>query len=232
MCVPPAPTSSQVRKAGSRLRKILRGDLPIEQLEACLDVIALHRQAYQKPLLAANVGMRRYAEQVGVEAKVTQRLKRMATIIEKVTDRESNMSLARMRDIGGVRVVVESLDDLRRLQAHIEATREGVETIDYVKEPRASGYRAVHLICPYGPDCRLIEVQLRTRLMHKWAEMVEEVSAIVGVNRKQDGDSQFHRWARLYSRKIEAQELGKPDDITDNEWKQAWEDMLAEGSRK
>lgn len=209
----------------------MRGELPADELESCLDIIALHRQSHAQPMLTANVAMRRYAQQVGVEARVTQRLKRMQTIIEKVTQREAEMNLARMRDIGGVRVVVGNLEDLRKLQTHIEQRRrrQRVDTIDYVDQPRESGYRAVHLVCWFGKDPRPVEIQLRTPAMHTWAEMVEEVSAIVGVNRKQDGTSAFHRWARMYSGILEAQELGRQSPVSEDEWQRAWDDMLREG---
>ena len=42
---------------------------------------------------------------------------------------------------------------------------------DYISSPRASGYRAVHLVVTY--DGRCVEIQLRTRLMHEWAVAVE-----------------------------------------------------------
>lgn len=223
------PSRSQVTRAGSNLRKISRGELPEDLLEANLEVIAQHRRAHAQPMLTANVAMRRYAEQIGIEAKVTQRLKRMQTIIEKVTMRENTMNLANMRDIGGVRVVVTTLSDLRALQSLIESKREGVTTVDYVANPRSSGYRAVHLICSFGREPRPVEIQLRTEPMHRWAEMVEEVSSIVGANRKQDGDTPFHRWALMYSQILEAEELGKPRPVTDHDWKTAWRQMLSEG---
>jgi len=54
-------------------------------------------------MLNANNGMRRYAQAAGVGVQVTQRLKRMETIVAKLTDYESKMNLSRMRDIGGGR---------------------------------------------------------------------------------------------------------------------------------
>ena len=86
---------------------------------------------------------------------------------------------------------------MRRLQEKVTARRRrnGVETIDYVAEPRQSGYRAVHLICMYSGKgvSRPVEVQLRTPAMHSWAVMVEEVSARLGVNHKQDGHTRVPR---------------------------------------
>ena len=120
------PSNSQVEKADRQLRKIFRGEKPTEALEHCREVVERHRQTYARLMLNANIGVRRYAQELGIEAQATQRLKRMQTIIEKLTERESRMNLARMHDIGGVRVVVDDLDALRRLQGEGggEATQE------------------------------------------------------------------------------------------------------------
>ena len=184
-------------------------------------------------MLNANIGMRRYAQELGVDAQVTQRLKRMQTIIEKLAARESQMNLARMRDIGGVRVVVENLEILRLFQKTVVAKRrrDGVKVIDYVSEPRQSGYRAVHLICNWKGkgQVRPVEVQLRTVTMHRWAVVVEEFSAREGVNHKQDGYTPFHRWALLYSRRLEAAECGELTGVSDDEFQAAWAAMMKDG---
>lgn len=225
-----APSRSQVEKAGKRLRRIFRGELPRGELRACLEIIERHRQTHTGPMLNANNGMRRYAQAAGVGVQVTQRLKRMETIVAKLTDYESKMNLSRMRDIGGVRLVVDTLNELRSLQAKVveKRRRYGVEVIDYVAQPRRSGYRAVHLICTYSSRgvARPVEVQLRTRAMHAWADMVEQVSSSLGVNHKKDGYTPFHRWALLWSRRVEAVELGQPSPVTDADFKRAWDRML------
>lgn len=181
-------------------------------------------------MLNANRGMRRYAQTAGVEVQITQRLKRMETIVAKLTDYESRMSLSRMRDIAGVRLVVGTLSELRRLQAEIveKRRRDGVKVIDYVSQPRTSGYRAVHLVCTYSSKgvARPVEVQLRTQAMHAWADMVEQASGTLGVNHKKDGYTPFHEWARLWSRRVEAVELGRPSPVTDEDFKRAWDRLI------
>ncbi|EPH06253.1 hypothetical protein HMPREF1531_00903 [Propionibacterium sp. oral taxon 192 str. F0372] len=224
-----SPSKSQVERAGKQLRRIKRGEADETLLEGCLDVIERYRQTYVKPMIACNVAMRRFTDALAIEATVTQRLKRMSTIVEKLTGRESQMNLANMRDIAGVRVVVRELGDLRRLQDYIEQRRRssGVKIIDYVEDPRSSGYRAVHLICDYGTEpSRPVEIQLRTIVMHQWAEMVEGASDMLGFNYKQDGNSSFHQWAVLLSRVFAARELDKMADVTSNELEDAWKAML------
>lgn len=101
-----------------------------------------------------------------------------------------------MQDIAGVRAVVPDLEDLRTLQRHIESRwhadtpgTKGVvdptETDDYIKQPRDSGYRAVHLVVEYN-GC-LVEVQLRTGNQHFWAELSERVSRQIDIELKAGG---------------------------------------------
>ncbi|WP_408608495.1 RelA/SpoT domain-containing protein [Actinomyces slackii] len=83
----------------------------------------------------------------GIEAEVSQRLKRMPTIVEKIALRESRLDLSRMQDIGGCRVVLptEGADPVYRVDSIVndhwgEAVK---KRSDYVTNPRRSGYRAI-----------------------------------------------------------------------------------------
>jgi len=104
--------------------------------------------------------------------RVSQRLKRVPTIIDKLR-REPTMQLGNMQDIGGCRAVVADLDELRRVERRLKKNRPPVAVYDYVASPRPSGYRSVHVVITY--DDRLIEVQLRTQVMHSWAIAVERL---------------------------------------------------------
>jgi putative GTP pyrophosphokinase len=112
---------------------------------------------------------------------IAQRLKRLPTIIDKL-GRYPSMSLSRMQDIGGVRVVVNSIKEVRELQIQYQdETRfdhELVREDDYILLPKEDGYRGVHLVYRYNNtrykeafqyNGLLIELQLRTKLQHTWA---------------------------------------------------------------
>lgn len=77
------------------------------------------------------------------------------------------MALGKMGDIGGCRAVLDSVDEVRRVEARLRKNRPPVDCRDYIVTPKESGYRAVHLVVVYGE--RRIEVQLRIRFMHEWA---------------------------------------------------------------
>lgn len=180
------PSKSQVKRAGSNLRKYLRGDLTDQGVyQRSLDTMELWRRAYAGPLVRANNGLRHRARALGIDAEVTQRLKRSQTILEKLR-REPTLDLSRMQDIGGCRAVVETKDDLRQLEARILQSLTPVTHTDYIEYPRESGYRGVHIVVPYQE--RSIELQLRTQVMHEWALATEHYSQLQGVNLKQDGE--------------------------------------------
>ncbi len=143
------PSKSQVKKAGSGLRRYLRGDLSDEAAVLhALDVMEAWRRAHYIPLVTANNGLRSRARTAGVAAEVTQRLKRRQTILEKL-QREPTLDLSRMQDIGGCRAVVANMDDLRRLEERITDRLPVINYSDYTVDPRMSGYRAVHIAVQY-----------------------------------------------------------------------------------
>ena len=115
-------------------------------------------------------------------ALVAQRIKRLPSIVSKL-QREAQMRLSQMQDIGGCRAVVLNMTQLGKLQAELEGLKWNHEKLtpkDYLKYPKPSGYRGIHLKYKYvgvGDKCAFnglkIEIQLRTLLQHKWATAVE-----------------------------------------------------------
>ena len=87
-----------------------------------------------------------------------------------------------MQDVGGCRAVLSSIDEIRRVERRLKKNRPPVRVSDYIAEPRDSGYRGVHVIVEY--DNRMIEVQLRTQVMHEWAITVERLSGRLGEDLK------------------------------------------------
>lgn len=110
----------------------------------------------------------------GKSVLVTQRLKRLPTIIDKICNRESSMNLSRLQDVAGIRIITEDIQQLQRLYKEIASLPYLKKSpTDYITAPRSSGYRGVHFI--YERDGFLTEVQLRTYLQHLWATTVETV---------------------------------------------------------
>jgi hypothetical protein len=187
--VVPQYTKGQVNRAG----EILAADLPI--LDVDLDewfpaslVLANWRGCHAYPINTFQATLRAKLKQIDPKALVAQRLKRTPSIIAKL-QRFKGMQLSRMQDIGGLRAVVSSMTELRALQKAYESTRfahEQLPTKDYISQPKADGYRSIHLIYRYHNDLApeynglSIELQIRTKTQHAWATAVETMGTYLG----------------------------------------------------
>ena len=176
------PSRSAVNRAGEKLALASAddADLPIE---AC-EVAATWRELHAEPLVWLTMSIRGR-----VETPVSYRLKRLPQIATKLA-RSGNMALARMQDIGGCRLVVDSQSDVdlalaaveRRAAPHYEVVR----VTDYRRDGRQrTGYRAAHVML--RRDGFVIELQIRTRRQHAWAEAVERAANRTGYKLK-DGE--------------------------------------------
>lgn len=133
---------------------------------------------------------------------VAQRLKRTPSIVAKLK-RFPDMNLARMQDIGGLRVVLPSMKEVRRLHEYYLSARLPHEAVlppkDYIDEPKADGYRSLHQVFKYQNkkrpelDGMRIELQIRTKLQHAWATAVETLGLIENASFKTGGGSDDYK---------------------------------------
>ena len=116
----------------------------------------------------------------------SRRLKRLTSILYKL-DINPEMKLGGMQDIGGLRVVVPTVDALNRALDVLKETKpEGFELVkimNYIDTPKTSGYRSIHFIYKFISDSNdtngmKVELQVRTKLQHNWAMAVETAGLI------------------------------------------------------
>lgn len=98
----PIYTKSQIEKAGKIL---LDASISTEQKKESLDILNNWRASHAYPLQVIASNLRRNNQ----NAIVVQRLKRLDSILYKL-ERFPKMSLYRMQDLGGCRVIVDSVD--------------------------------------------------------------------------------------------------------------------------
>lgn len=169
---------SQIIKAG----KIIRNDDSTpEQISKATKVIDNWRAAHSYPLHVIYIHLRRLAES-DPDIIVAERLKRLESIVNKLK-REPSMSLWTMQDLGGCRFIVPTLEQVYHYANKYMKSRirhKYIQTYDYIKEPKKSGYRSLHIVYQFQSDTKstynknmLIELQFRTRLQHLWATAVE-----------------------------------------------------------
>lgn len=173
------------------------------------------------------MSLRRRASLVDPDATVSQRIKRLPSITQKI-ERYPGMRFSRMQDIGGCRAVLTDADAVRKA---FDIYREGngkhelSRVDDYMDDkPKESGYRGVHLVYKYRSDRKTtynglsVEVQLRTRLQHAWATAVETVGFFTSQALKSSaGSEDWLRFFALMSCEIASREgttpvPGTPDD--------------------
>lgn len=129
---------------------------------------------------------------------VGQRLKRLPQIASKL-ERFPSMRLTQMEDIAGCRAVLFNNREIDAVARKMQQYWRIRWVSDYRRDGKpTTGYRGVHYIVERRD--RLVEVQLRTRGQHLWAETVESVASRTGINLKDgDGPSELLEYFALAS---------------------------------
>ena len=213
----PEYTRTQVKNAGNRIRANSLTDHDEK-------IIENWRSSHNHILNTWFVTLVHRIERVDFPIFLGQRLKRKNTIYDKLRrPKTQSMSLERMYDIAGCRMVFENMDDLYNFRdSMLTETRFGHKRIkkhhkDYVEKAKDSGYRGIHDIYSYKGDPRrnrirsaisrkepwdglFIEIQYRTKYQHAWATAVE-VADIIKKSRTKFSDdadaeqNQFFKYA-------------------------------------
>lgn len=169
---------NQIIKAGKTIKK---ASATTSEIGHATKVIDNWRASHAFPMHVIYMHLRRMRKSNN-EIVVAERLKRHDSIVNKLK-REPTMSLWAMQDLGGCRFIVPTVDDVYYYANKYENSRkrhELVSSYDYIKQPKASGYRSLHCVYKYHSDSvdtynknMLIEIQFRTHLQHLWATAVE-----------------------------------------------------------
>lgn len=198
----PKYSKSEINKAGSIIADPSSSK---EDRDSALTILNNWRAAHAYPLqvICSNLRLR------NPEAIVVQRLKRLDSIIGKI-ERFPDMSLYRMQDLGGCRVIVDTIDQVYEAIEKYKSSR--IRHIlkreyDYIQNPKDSGYRSYHMVYQFQSDKKetynknmLIEIQFRTKLQHIWATAVEMMGIYTKSNLKSSiGDEDILRFFILVS---------------------------------
>ena len=144
--------------------------------------------------------------EAGITADVVGRPKHIYSIVNKM--RIKRLTFDQVRDVRGLRVIVQSMPDCyQALSAiHQEWTAVAGDYDDYIARPKPNGYQSLHTVVS-DEHGRALEVQIRTKQMHESAELglaahwryKEGGKPTAGKPRGQgqdDGDAQRVAWLR------------------------------------
>ncbi len=222
---PKAISKSSVNRAAESVLEILdrhdnSTDMPITEAKEfvhAIDLMSKFRAQHSYPMQLSTNGLRQMVQTVTGAQTVAQRLKRMPQIINKLL-RYSGMKLARMQDIGGCRAILASDNEIDEVATRIRKSKawKVKNEYDYRVEPKATGYRALHIVAERTPPDwvagRLVEVQLRTPGQHAWAETVERAAVKTGYELKDGvGPRELVEYLRIASELFAAIEEGEVD---------------------
>lgn len=111
------------------------------------------------------------------------RLKTAESIADKLEKKGYEISpknaLKHLSDLAGVRVICSSVEQVHAMEDFLCECEDFtiVRKKDYISFPKKNGYRSIHLIAempvPHekGGDKIHVEIQLRTKEMHGWAQL-------------------------------------------------------------
>ena len=200
-------SKTRVDKAGKTLLKYIstpEKKWGVDEKEA-VKVVNNFRACHAYPINTFQATLRKKISLLTTNYLVAQRLKRLVSTVLKL-GRLEKMRLSQMQDIGGLRAVLPSLKMVRKLEKDYLATKFQHNLYlsrDYIKNPKSSGYRGIHLVYKYknllNPkyDGLFIELQIRTRMQHIWATAVETMGTYVKYSLKSSEGPQ--NWLDFFS---------------------------------
>jgi putative GTP pyrophosphokinase len=176
-------------------------------MQAALRVLAEYRAGFRDPLRKVTLCVADFAMQESSQPVVTARPKTVDRIVGKLV-RLATMRLSQMEDIGGCRAKLPGgMSEVRAILHRIQDTWPDADVIDYVAEPKATGYRALHVL--REQDGRMIEIQLRTAGQNRWADVVEATADRLGYALKDGkGPPELARYFERAAYKIALEEEG------------------------
>lgn len=201
-------SKSKVKKAGECIRKNESGQ------EEAIEIIQQYRAAHLYPLTIIKNLVWKHSKKISSNAVIARRLKRLPTIIDKLKRKTldgitpNSISVTRMSDIGGCRVIVEDKKELLALNGSLDKSRTTHKTQrirNYIDNPKPTGYRGIHRIyrCYENDESHTwkgfeVEVQLRTKLQHLWATTIEVVDLCEGKTLKTNPFENNPSWIEFF----------------------------------
>jgi putative GTP pyrophosphokinase len=156
-------SKTQIDRLGERLK---RDNPQAEDLILLEQVRLAFGPAYEN--VARSIRSKLGVELTGRPAKTTK------SVIEKL--KRETTRLSQIQDIAGCRIVVPVIPEQDQIVEALVAILPSPVVIDRRKAP-SYGYRAVHVVPRI--DGYPVEIQVRTDLQHRWAQISEKLADIV-----------------------------------------------------
>lgn len=179
-----------------------------------LDERRLDRQLYINQVVEM---LRERLKDAHIEGDVMGRAKHIYSIWRKM--QRKNIEFNQVYDVRAVRILVPEIRDCYTVLGIVHGLWRNIphEFDDYIASPKPNGYRSLHTAV-FGPDSKVLEVQIRTFAMHEEAELgvcAHHLYKGTDTHSRRDGYEEKISWLR--------QVLEWHDELGDSE---AFGDML------
>lgn len=176
-----------------KMQELLNTDIPMTVMEKAKPFENLMAQ-YRCAIMEVETKIRVLNEEFKTNYQrnpietIKSRVKTPIAIVEKLKRKKFPLSLAsieeNLNDVAGIRVICSFPEDIYKVAELIEKQDDIriVETKDYIKNPKANGYRSLHLILEIpiflaeGKKLMRVEVQFRTIAMDFWASLEHKLA--------------------------------------------------------
>jgi GTP pyrophosphokinase len=132
-------------------------------------LVETRRDERQTLIADLTMTLRQKLKELGIKADVEGRPKHLYSIYEKMVIRGKEFN--EIHDLVGIRILVESLRDTYAALGAVHALWKPVpgRFKDYVAMPKSNMYQSLHTTV-LGPEGKPLEIQIRTRDMHRTAQ--------------------------------------------------------------
>lgn len=154
----------------------------------------------------------------GIQASVSGRPKHIYSIWKKMC--KKNLKFEQLYDVRAVRIIVDSIEKCYETLSLIQENSEVLskEFDDYIAKPKPNGYQSLHTVV-VGSQGKPLEIQIRTRAMHEFAELgVAAHWRYKEGSKRKAGENEEDRvaWLRqMLAWKSDVQQAPTPDKLKD-----------------
>lgn len=209
-------SKTQIDRLGERLKK---GNISEDDLRLLDSYRRSFTEAYE--IVVGTIRKELALEPTGRPAKST------TSISEKL--RRESIRLTQIQDIAGCRLTVSDIANQDSVVESLKSLFEHTIISDRRQQP-SHGYRAVHVIV----RCldKMIEIQVRTKMQHLWAELSEKYSDVIDPAIKYGGgDEDIQTLLAVASDAVATQELAETK-LADARAKLSSQEKLTEDKRQ
>lgn len=176
--------------------------------------LAEHLDSLKDTCMRLELILQEVLDRQGVKARVQGRMKHMYSLYDKM--QRKHVSFDEVYDLVAFRVIVEDTPTCYQTLGIIHSLYRPVpgRFKDYIALPKPNGYQSLHTSV-YGPENYLIEVQVRTEAMHRYAE--DGIAAHWMYKEGKDatsGDLHKFRWLKQLTELL--QEADNPVEYLEN----------------